>query len=222
MQLRILFLAACLALSSTAAAPVQPTLTGRVVAVTDGDTLTLLTPDKIQHKVRLDQIDAPESGQPWGRNAKRLLSDRVFDKTVTVRSSGRDRYGRTLGRVSADGADVNAALVREGGAWAYRQYLTDRRMIALEQDARAAGRGLWALPAAETTPPWAWRAAQRSSPRAPPRNGGSSSFRCGEKRYCTQMTSCEEARFHLKQCGLSRLDADNDGVPCESLCRAGA
>lgn len=127
--------------------------------------------------------------------------------------------------MEADGADVNAAMVRDGAAWAYRRYLTDRRMITLEADARNANRGLWALPESQTTPPWEWRAAQRADAKPAPRRSEApraerASFSCGAKRYCTQMTSCEEARFHLKQCGLSRLDADGDGVPCESLCRS--
>lgn len=222
MSIRTLLLAAVLALSTAAAAPTSPVLTGRVVGVSDGDTLTLLTPDRVQHKVRLDQIDAPESGQPWGAAAKQRLSAAVFQKTVTVRSSGQDRYGRTLGRVQADGADVNAALVRDGAAWAYRQYLTDRRILTLESDARSAGRGLWSLPAAQTTPPWEWRAAQRGPSRPAPRQSTASGYSCGAKRYCKQMSSCEEARFHLRQCGLSRLDADGDGMPCEALCRPSA
>ncbi len=232
MSIRTLLTAITLALSATAAAPTQPVLTGRVVGVSDGDTLTLLTPDRVRHKVRLDQIDAPESAQPWGADAKRRLSAAVFNKTVTVRSSGKDRYGRTLGRVQAGGADINSAMVRDGSAWAYRQYLTDRRMITLEADARSANRGLWALPDSQQTPPWEWRAAQRTGrmradagsgqrrSEAPP--AGRASLSCGAKRTCTQMSSCEEARFHLQRCSLPRLDNDRDGVPCESLCRAGA
>lgn len=231
MNIRILLLAAALAVTTTGAAPTGPALTGRVVGVSDGDTLTLLTPDRVRHKVRLDQIDAPESGQPWGADARRRLSSAVFNRTVTVRSSGKDRYGRTLGRVEAGGTDVNAAMVRDGAAWAYRQYLTDRRMIRLEADARNADRGLWALPDSQTTPPWEWRAAKRADARSPtpaPAPGSEApgrrgaGFSCGPKRLCSQMSSCEEARFHLKQCRTPRLDSDADGVPCESLCRPGA
>lgn len=223
-------LSAVLALSLVGAKPAGE-LTGRVVGVSDGDTLTLLTPGKVQHKVRLDQIDAPEKDQPYGAASKQALSRRVFDRPVTVRSNGQDRYGRTLGAVRADGRDVNALMVSDGAAWAYRQYLTDQGLLTLERQARAERRGLWALPADQVTPPWAWRAAQRSSAPTgtqhrttpePRRADSSGPFSCGAKRYCTQMASCAEARFHLRQCGLDRLDADGDGIPCESLCRAGA
>ena len=192
------------------------TLAGKVVGVSDGDSLTLLTPARTEVKVRLDGIDAPETDQPWGARSKVALSEQVFGRTVAVRSTGRDRYGRTLGVVSARGAEVNATLVRGGAAWAYRQYLKDDRLIRLEGEARAARRGLWALPPAQTTPPWDWRAGQRAQSRRPETTSGS--FRCGAKRYCKEMRACEEARFHLRQCGVKSLDADQDGTPCEALC----
>lgn len=200
-------------------------LTGRVVGVSDGDTLTLLTPGKTQIKVRLDQIDAPETGQPWGANSKQALSGRVFNRTVAVRSSGQDRYGRTLGQVRAEGRDINALMVSDGAAWAYRAYLTDKGLLTLESQARAERRGLWALPPDQVTAPWDWRAEKRAqrtpAPRRPSTTTGSrAGFSCGVKQYCSQMSSCADARRHLARCGLGRLDSDSDGVPCESLCRS--
>ena len=89
-------IAAFLCLSAAA----QPqTITGKVVAISDGDTLTVLDANNRQHKIRLDGIDAPESSQDFGSRAKQSLSDLVFGKTVTVISSKKDRYGRTLGKV---------------------------------------------------------------------------------------------------------------------------
>ena len=87
----------------------QPqTITGKVVGVSDGDTITVLDASKRQHKVRLDGIDAPESSQDFGSRAKQSLSDLVFGKTVTVLGSKKDRYGRTLGKVMlSDGKDIN-------------------------------------------------------------------------------------------------------------------
>ena len=196
-------------------------LAGRVVSVVDGDTLTLLTPARTELKVRLDGIDAPEKDQPWGARSKQALSDRVFGRSVSVRSKGRDRYGRTLGVVAAGGADVNAALVRGGAAWAYRRYLADDRLIRLEAEARAAKRGLWALPPGQTTPPWEWRAADRTQSDRPRSEPQAASFSCRVKRYCSEMRSCAEARFHLQQCGGNSLDADRDGTPCEAVCVAG-
>ena len=73
-------------------------LTGKVVGITDGDTFTLLTADKKQVKVRLAEIDAPESGQPYGDKSKQALSGLIFGKEVRVVVQTTDRYGRTVGR----------------------------------------------------------------------------------------------------------------------------
>jgi hypothetical protein len=108
---------------------------------------------------------------------------------------------------------VGCELVREGNAWVYRKYTDDAVLYQLEAEARAARRGIWSLPQAQQTPPWEWR---HAAGLAPAEGGG---FACGGKRYCREMTSCAEARFHLEQCGLARLDGDGDGIPCESLCR---
>jgi endonuclease YncB( thermonuclease family) len=112
-------LAALLFLSISA----QPqTITGKVVAIADGDTLTILDDQKRQHKIRLDGIDAPESSQDFGSRAKQSLSDLVFGKTVTVTSWKKDRYGRTLGKVTLDGKDINQEQIDRGMAWFYRQF----------------------------------------------------------------------------------------------------
>lgn len=206
-------------------------LSGRVVGVVDGDTLDLLTAEHRTVRVRLAEIDAPEHDQPWGARAKQALSSLAFGREATVRSTATDRYGRTVGRVYAGGVDVNAALVSQGAAWAYRSYVTDGSILDREAEARAAGRGLWSLPAFERSPPWEWRrslravaAAERARPRPQPDArltpmSASAPRACDSRRYCRQMRSCADAVFHLKQCGVSSLDGDGDGVPCESLCR---
>lgn len=74
------------------------TITGKVIGVSDGDTITILDSGNRQHKIRLEGIDAPESNQAFGSRAKQSLSDLVFGKTVTVTSRKKDRYGRVLGR----------------------------------------------------------------------------------------------------------------------------
>lgn len=203
------------------------TLSGRVVGVHDGDTLTLLDANRHQTKIRLAEIDTPESAQPYGSRAKQALSDLVFGKDVIVEVREQDRYGRSVGRVYVDSTDVNAALVASGAAWVYRQYSHDPELLRLESEARTAGRGLWSLPEAQRAPPWEWRQQQRQGGTQPViqsvgkqhQTGTSPSFSCAGKTTCGQMTSCEEARFHLQQCGLSRLDRDHDGIPCESICR---
>jgi len=89
--------------------------TGRVVGVSDGDTLTLLTADKQQVKVRLGEIDTPESRQPYGERAKQALSALAFGKEARVVVQDTDKYGRTVGRVYVGTVDVNAEMVRQGG-----------------------------------------------------------------------------------------------------------
>ncbi len=115
----------------------------RVVGVQDGDTLTCLTADRESLRVRLAQIDAPERKQPFGAAAKRQLSDKVFDRQVRLRVSGTDRYKRTLAEVHVNGVNINQAMVLDGYAWAYREYLSDDRYLRLENEARQARRGLW-------------------------------------------------------------------------------
>ena len=101
--------------------------TGKVVGISDGDTLTLLVPDGASYrqvKVRLGEIDTPESRQPYGERAKQALSDLAFGQQARVVVQDTDRYGRTVGRVYVGGTDVNAEMVKRGAAWAYRQCVT--------------------------------------------------------------------------------------------------
>jgi endonuclease YncB( thermonuclease family) len=108
-----------------------------------------------QVKVRLVEIDAPEKAQAFGERSKRMLSALVFGKEVEVKEQGRDRYGRTLGRVFVSGLNANAEMVRRGMAWVYDKYATDRTLCQLQDGARAAKVGLWAD--ANPVPPWEWR-----------------------------------------------------------------
>jgi endonuclease YncB( thermonuclease family) len=95
----------------------------RVVGVAHGDTLTILTADRTQHRVRLSGIDAPEAGQDYGSRAKQAASELAFGKTVTVRPCDTDRYGRTVAEVILpDGRSLNREMVRQGMAWWYRRY----------------------------------------------------------------------------------------------------
>lgn len=198
--------------------------TGTVVGISDGDTLTVLNSQKKQVKIRLAEIDAPESKQAFGTQSKQSLADMCFKKTVVVDDKGTDKYKRTLGRIKCAGVDANAEQVKRGFAWAYRQYLTDQSIAGLEESAKAAGIGLWAD--AEPTPPWDFRhggKAKKAVTTAKPEDdlpgslGGDDN--CGSKRTCGQMSNCAEAKHYLNDCGVSRLDRDHDGIPCESLCR---
>ncbi len=129
--------------------------TGRVVGVSDGDTITVLHNGKGE-RIRLHGIDCPEKRQAFGNRAKQFTSNLVFAKTVTVQVMDRDRYGRTVGEVLLpDGRSLNHELVRAGLAWMYRRYTDDQSLSDLEEEARVARRGLWADPHA--VPPWEWR-----------------------------------------------------------------
>ena len=216
-RLAALLIAAVLCLSLPAWAL---EVAGRLVGLSDGDTITILTAERRQVRVRLGEIDTPESRQPYGNRARQALSELVFGKDVRVVVQDTDRYGRTVGRVFAGQVDANAEMVRQGAAWVYRQYSRDPALLQLEAEAKAARRGLWELPEAEQTPPWEWRTAERGGATRPtnlplaavvPQRSSpvpSSGFTCGAKRYCREMASCAEARFYLSQCGLSRLDGD--------------
>ena len=116
----------------------------RVVHVADGDSFAVADSSGTT-RVRLYGIDAPEHDKPYSREAKKMLSDLIYGKLVHIDEVDRDRYGRVVARVQVDGTDVNAEMVRRGAAWVYRKHTSDARLIELEDEARRARRGLWAL-----------------------------------------------------------------------------
>jgi micrococcal nuclease len=148
-----------LVLSATTALAQEKTSSLKVVSVHDGDTITGLTDDKRQLKIRLDAIDAPELGQPFGQASKKALSDMVFGKTVTVIEKKKDRWGRTVAHVLVDGKDTNLMMLEQGMAWHYTDYSNNRRLQKAEDDARSVRNGLWAD--ANPVPPWDWRKTER-------------------------------------------------------------
>ena len=116
-------------------------LNGKVISVTDGDTIKILTPEREQIKIRLYGIDAPEKKQPYGADAKRFLSDLVAGKNVRIEERGKDRYKRTLGIVYLKDNDINEILVLNGYAWAFTKY--SKIYESQEWQARSKGLGLW-------------------------------------------------------------------------------
>ena len=203
-------------------------ITGKVVAVTDGDTIKVLDANRVQHKIRLTGIDAPEKAQPFGNASRKNLASMVAGKDVRVETTKNDRYGRVLGKVWVQPRDcpgcgktlnVNHAQILSGMAWWYRDYAKDQspqdrgRYESAVEEARKRKRGLWREP--DPIPPWVWRRGQRT----PSKSDAVADTQCGSKRYCREMTSCEEAKFYLRQCGRSSLDGNQDGVPCNSICR---
>lgn len=155
-----LFIAATI-LSLVAAEPAA--FTAEVVGISDGDTLTVVSVvngAKVQTKIRLHGVDAPESKQAFGTRAKEALSAKVFGKSVRIERRDVDRYGRTVANVFIGDGDnarlVNRELVAEGFAWHYVKYApNDEGLAGAEKDARAAKRGLWAD--AAPVAPWDFR-----------------------------------------------------------------
>ena len=114
-----------------------------IVGVVDGDTLTARCETQMI-KVRLAEIDAPEKGQPYADRRKQHLSSLCYGQQAEIDPKTRDRYGRTVARVYCAGVDANAAMVRDGMAWAYTKYLTDPKIVEIEEKARIGRTGLWA------------------------------------------------------------------------------
>jgi endonuclease YncB( thermonuclease family) len=133
---------------------------GRVINVHDGDTLTVLV-DHQQIRVRLDSIDAPELGQPFGRASKQSLSKLCMARQARVEERGKDRYGRTIGRVFCGTVDANTEQVRKGMAWVFVKYTRKGSpLYQLQTEARLQRIGLWADQQRPISP-WEWRARTR-------------------------------------------------------------
>jgi endonuclease YncB( thermonuclease family) len=134
--------------------------TGQVVGVIDGVSIRVMHNGRAE-EIRLNSIDCPEKSQAYGKKAKQATSEFVFGKEVTVNTTGKDRYGRTLASVMLPGErNLNHELVKEGWCWWYRKYASaDTVLEGLEKEAREAKKGLWADP--QPVPPWVYRKARR-------------------------------------------------------------
>lgn len=158
--LAVLLLA--LVVSCRSRAPRQP-FSAPVVGVSDGDTITALHRGA-QVRIRLNGIDCPERGQPFAARAKQHTAGLAFGRTVTVRPSGTDRWGRVIADVVLpDGRSLNRELVAAGLAWHYTRYSNDRALARAEREARAARIGIWSE--GRAVAPWEFRAAQRRETR---------------------------------------------------------
>lgn len=127
----------------------------KVISISDGDTFGVLFQGK-EIKIRLEHIDCPEKGQPFGKNAKLFLSQLCFGKLITVMNQGKyDRYGRLIAICMVNGTEVNKSMVRNGYAWHFKKYSSNSVYDKLEQDARSKRIGLWQ----QSSPiaPWDWR-----------------------------------------------------------------
>ena len=145
---------------TAAVSQADPTYIGKVVSIIDGDTLTLLDEHQ-QYRVRLQGIDAPERGQPFGNKASINLSELIFGKLVVADCPKIDRYGRLVCVIRAGGSDIGLMQLKAGMAWHYKKYASEQSpedretYAAAEQTARGAHRGLWQDPT--PLPPWDWR-----------------------------------------------------------------
>ena len=166
--IRSLFIS--LVLFTSTAISAGPLTPGLVVAISDGDTITLLTEDKQQLKIRLAGIDTPEKKQAFGTKARDHLASRIFKHDVEVDLRKKDQYGRYLGVIYISGVDINQSMIQDGYAWFYKHYAKDQpkeeaqRYAKAEADARSKQRGLWSDP--NPVPPWEFRKEAKEEARS--------------------------------------------------------
>lgn len=199
----------------------MPHYLGKCIGITDGDTITILK-DSRQIKIRLEGIDAPEHGQDFSARSKELLSALVFGNEVQVQETGKDKYGRTLARISVGGQDVSLQLVRFGLAWHYKEYSRDTALANAELAARAAGLGLWALP--NPMAPWDFRHGTAQSPSEQEVTAGTDQEKPSPETVYVTRTGTKYHRDGCRYLAKSRIpmalaDAVSGGyAPC-SACR---
>ena len=125
------------------------------IQVVDGDTIRAEAKGK-EIKIRLVEIDAPEMDQPFGAQSKNFLNRLLYGKDVTLISQGKDRYGRTLGEIYANGESANTLMIKFGFAWVFDKYVKDSSFLYEHQDqAKTKNLGLWQ--AKDPIAPWVWR-----------------------------------------------------------------
>jgi endonuclease YncB( thermonuclease family) len=152
-----LVLVTCLALPCAALAePNSKVIRAQVLQIVDGDSVTVSINGELV-RVRLAEIDAPEGDQPFAVESRQSLFDLCFWAPAELSSISKDHYGRMLARVKCNGLDVNAEQVRRGLAWVKEvrdQTVKHKTLHKLQDEARAAKRGLWSRES--PMPPWEW------------------------------------------------------------------
>jgi endonuclease YncB( thermonuclease family) len=132
---------------------------GKVIKIKDGDTVVVLLSDNTEQTLRLAEVDCPESGQAFGKNAKQFTSDQVFGKTVTFYKLGNDRYGRSVAGVFYDGDKyLSREIVRAGFGWWYFKASKNTELQKLQDEAKEKKLGLWSDKTAVS--PWDFRKAK--------------------------------------------------------------
>jgi micrococcal nuclease len=172
------------------------TFTAKVTGVVDGDTLHVTDSGGDSLTIRVEGIDCPESGQPYGGVARRFTRAAVFDRVVDVRVMDSDRHGRLVARVLVEGQDLSTQLLHAGLAWHYTDYSHYAAFAAAEREARQAKRGLWSE--ANAVPPWVWRrdSAAKTVSRGPDNESGP--FFANTSSRVFHAANCRNA--HCKNC----------------------
>jgi endonuclease YncB( thermonuclease family) len=211
----------------------------KIVFVSDGDTIDVLR-DGHQEQIKLYGIDAPEMDQDYGQTARDLTAALVAGRNIEIEQKDVDRHGRVIGLVKVDGQALNELIVQNGFAWVDRQDCKEKfcsGWIKAEESSHSQRKGMWAAP--NIVPPWEWRNRLTEAPTevaaaaevrtetetAPVITIGDKKptqkralrkqYKCDGRTYCSQMTSCEEATFFLQNCPGTKMDGDDDGIPCE-------
>ncbi len=133
---------------------------GPLISITDGDTFHVKV-QGVTMEFRLAGIDAPESDQPYGEDAKRALRELIGKHICVLVPIDTDRFGRTIAFLWIEDRSINRAMVDRGAAWFYSEFASDASLYDVEQSARVAKRGLWALPREARIEPWIWRRERR-------------------------------------------------------------
>ncbi len=202
---------------SVAGAQADTIISGKVVGIADGDTITVLQ-NKTQYKIRLYGIDCPESHQDFGTKAKKFTSDLVFKKDIRVVQKDQDRYGRIVGIVYVGDTCVNEEIIRSGFAWVYGQYCREafcNTWKSFEQQARENRIGLWSHP--DPIPPWDFRRGVREAAKnVIPENPGEIVYHGNTNSMVFHQPSCKH--YNCKNCTAvfkTREDAIKAGYrPC--------
>ncbi|MBK1895802.1 thermonuclease family protein [Chryseobacterium sp. YIM B02567] len=134
----------------------------KVIGIKDGDTILVLDENNNQTTLRLAEVDCPEKGQPFGKNAKQFTSDLVYGKQITYYKTSSDRYRRIIAKVYFDNDQyLSEEIIKKGFGWWYYQYSNNQNLGILESKARSRKLGLWS--GSQTVSPWEWRKAKREA-----------------------------------------------------------
>ncbi|MGB6083870.1 thermonuclease family protein [Moheibacter sp.] len=135
--------------------------TAQVVGIKDGDTIVVLLENKTQQTLRLAEVDCPESGQAFGKNAKQFTSNAVFGKEITFEETDQDRWGRTIAKIYYDdNLYLSAEIIKAGFGWWYHYYSDDETLGELQKEAEQQKLGLWQD--SHAIPPWEFRRLKKS------------------------------------------------------------